>query len=113
MNNEYRNEARTVAKETSWTFWRFLPIFIIVLVVLSGLFFGLRSLGLIGSTIVEREVFKQSFQYKEGMEQRAAIMEANITEIDIMLQGNPGNKQDLINQKSILRAQLRAITINQ
>lgn len=113
MNENYRNEASKVARETRWTFLRFLPIFIVVVIILSVLGFGLRSVGLIGSTVVERTVFKQSFQYKEGMEQRAAILGANISEIDILLRSNPENKQDLINQKSILTAQLRAITINQ
>jgi hypothetical protein len=55
---------------------------------------------------------KNSFQYKEGMEQRAAILQASITELDIRLQQNPDNRQDLQNQRSILSAQLRAITIN-
>lgn len=109
----YRKEASELAKETSWTFWKFLPIFVVGIVVLSAVGFGLRSVGLIGSTIVEREVFKRSFQYKEGMEQRAAILKANISEIDIVLISNPENKQDLLNQKMILRSQLTAITINQ
>lgn len=112
MSNDYRNEARQVAKETSWTFWRFLPITVVALVVITVVFFGLRSFGLIGSTIVERKVFEESFQYKEGMAQRAAILQANIVEVDVLLKGNPENRQDLINQKSILSAQLRAITIN-
>ena len=66
-----------------------------------------------GSVAVERIVFENSFQYKQGMAQRGAILEANIAEVDILLRSNPENRQDLINQKSILRAQLRAITINQ
>ena len=113
MNNEYRTAASGVAKETSWTFWRFLPIFIIVMIILSAITFGLRSAGLIGSTIVERVVFENSFQYKAGMAQRGAILEANISEIDMLIRINPDNKQDLINQKSVLRSHLRAITINQ
>ena len=47
------------------------------------------------------------------MAQRGAILEANIAEVDMLLRSNPENRQDLINQKSVLRAQLRAITINQ
>ncbi len=113
MTNEYRTETKEFLKETKWTFWKSLPIIITIIIVISIISFGLKSLGLIGSTIIEREVFKQSFQYKEGMAQRAAIMEANIAEITIMLQSNPENKQNLIKQKMILNAQLRAITINQ
>ena len=109
MNNEYRTGASIAAKESYWTIWKFLPILMLIVAIV----FGLRSLGLIGGTIVDQEVFKQSFQYKEGMEQRAAIMQANIIGIDVLLRSNPENKQDLINQKAILKAQLRAITINQ
>ncbi len=112
-NNDYRQSAGRAARETSWTFWRFLPIFVVVVVVLSAIGFGLKSAGIIGTTIVERVVFENSYQYKAGMAQRGAILEANISEIDILLSGNPVNSQDLINQKSILRSQLRAITINQ
>lgn len=112
MNN-YRENATQFKKETRWTFWKFLPIFITFIIVISGLFFGLRSIGLIGSTIVERQVFENSFQYKTGMAQRAAVLEANIAEIDSLLMSNPDNKQELLNQKSVLKVQLRAITINQ
>lgn len=113
MNDNYRQAAGRAARETSWTFWRFLPTGIVIIVILAVLGFGLKSMGLIGSTIVERKVFENSFQYKQGMAQRGAILEANIAEIDILLQNNPENKQGLMDQKSILRSQLRAITINQ
>ncbi len=65
---------------------------------------------------VDRIVQKNSFQYKEGMEQRAAILQANIAEVDILLAQNPvGNSYhaDLVAQKRILNVQLKAITINQ
>lgn len=110
--NEYRNDARRVAKETSWTFWRFLPIITIVLVVMAAIIFGVRSVTKVGSTIVERKVFENSFQYQKGMEQRAAIIESNIVEIDALLRGNPPNKGALINQRAVLKSHLRAITIN-
>jgi len=109
----YREDARKVRKETSWTFWSFLPIFFTVIVILSILAFALNSAGMFGRTVVERVIFENSFQYKQGMAQRGAILEANIAEIDMLLNSNPENRQDLINQKSVLRSQLRAITINQ
>lgn len=89
--------------------FKWLVILVIAVVVLFG------GIGLImkpANMAVDRIVTKNSFQYKEGMEQRAAILEANITELDIMLQQNPENKQALLNQRHILSAQLRAITIN-
>ena len=106
-------EAQQIIAESIWTFLKVLPMVAIFLVIMAILFFGLRSFGLIGSTIVERKVFTESFQYKEGMAQRAAMLEASIVEIDILLQTNPENRQGLVNQKTILKAQLRAITINE
>lgn len=113
LENKMREEINQSAKDFSYIFWRFLPITIIILVVLSMFGFALKSAGLIGSTIVEREVFKNSFQYKEGMNQRAAILKANISEIDIRLRSNPENKEELLNQRMILLSQLKAITINE
>lgn len=89
--------------------FKWLAIAAFLLFVLLGV---LGSLAKIGGTAVDRAVMKTSFQYKEGMEQRAAILQASINEIDIRLQGNPENRQDLQNQRSILVAQLKAITIN-
>ena len=88
--------------------WLVIGVVAIVFLV-GGLTFVLKP----ASMAVDRIVLENSFQYKEGMEQRGAILEANIAEIDILLQSNPENRQDRLNQKSILRSQLRAITINE
>lgn len=72
----------------------------------------LNSVGMVGGKAVESAVLKNSFQYKEGMEQRAALLEASIIELDIRIAQDPSN-QGLRDQKSILSARLRAITINQ
>lgn len=64
------------------------------------------------SVNADRIITKSSFQYKEGMEQRGAILKANIEEIDIMLSQNPPNREELLAQKRVLSSQLRAITIN-
>lgn len=84
-----------------------------ILVVLIVLLFG--GIGLLlrpASVAVDRLVMKNSFQYREGMEQRGAILEANIAEVDALLQQNPSNRDELLAQKRVLNAQLRAITIN-
>lgn len=109
----YKDEVRHLNTEARWTIWQTLPTILIVVILVGAVGFGARSCGLIGSTVVERVVFENSFQYKEGMAQRGAIMEANIAEIDMLLSQNPENRTDLINQRSVLNAQLRAITINQ
>lgn len=61
---------------------------------------------------VDRLVQKHSWQYKEGMAQRGAILEANIAEVDVQLAKFP-NDAELLAQKRVLNAQLRAITINE
>lgn len=85
---------------------------VITVVFLFVLFGLLNAFGLIGGTVVQREVFRNSFQYKAGMEQRGAILEANIAEIDLQIQQKPQMREQLEGQKSVLQAQLRAITIN-
>lgn len=90
--------------------FKWIAILVVAIVVLFG---GLNLFMKPASIAVDRIVFENSFQYKEGMAQRGAILEASITELDILLQSNPENRQNLINQKAILRAQLRAITINE
>lgn len=87
---------------------------IVIGALLISILFGvLSAMGKIGGTVVDRVVMKNSFQYVEGMEQRAAILQASISEIDIRLRSNPENSDDLNNQRMILSAQLKAITINQ
>ena len=113
MNKDYRSEARVFKEEARWTFWNYFFMVVLMIVAISVVGFGLKSAGIIGTTMVERAVMKQSFQYKEGMEQRGAILQSNIEEIDILLQSNPENKQELINQKSVLRSHLKAVMINQ
>lgn len=87
---------------------------IIIIAVLFSIVFG--SLGFVKkylSVNADRIITKNSFQYKEGMEQRAAILQANIDELDILIAQNPENKQDFVNQRLILKSQLKAITVNQ
>jgi len=87
--------------------------FVIIILFLFVFFGALNAIGLIGGKAVERQVLKHSHQYKEGMDQRAAILQANIAELDILIAQRPANVKNLENQKLILQAQLRAITINE
>ncbi len=105
----YRDEMNQVAKETSWTFWRFLPIFIIAVVILSAIGFGLNSLGLFGRTVVERKVFENSFQYTEARKSEIATYEAQLAEIDGKLANpnlNADTRANLEAQKSAINIQL-------
>jgi len=92
-----------------WGLFKWFVIFILCLAV----FFGV--LGWVmkpASMAVDRIVTKQSFQYKEGMAQRAAILEANILEVDDAMMRNPEKREELMRTKKVLEAQLKAITIN-
>lgn len=84
----YRDDARVVAKEARWTFFRFMPLVLGAIVFLAVVGFGLRSFGLIGGTMVEREVFEQSYQRSEAIKSQIAIDEANLAEIQRKL-ANP------------------------
>ena len=103
----YREDASGVARETSWTFLRFLPAILLIVVVLSGVGFGLRSVGLIGGTIVEREVFEHSYQRSEALKARVAIDEAVLAEINSKLM-NPNLDE---NTRFNLKAQASAARV--
>lgn len=90
--------------------FKWAVILVIGVAVIIG---GLSAISRPADKAIDRIVMKTSFQYKEGMAQRGAILEANIAEIDSLLQSNPENREDLMRQKSVLRSQLRAITINE
>ena len=62
----YRDDARIVEKEAWWTVGKFLPLFLIVVMLLAALGFGLRSAGLWGNAYVGRKVFEQTQSYVHG-----------------------------------------------
>ena len=90
---DYRTEMREIAKESRWTFFRFLPLFVFAVLILASFFFGLRAIGLIGSTAVEREVFEQSYQRSEALRSQIATDEAVLAEIARKL-ANPNLDDD-------------------
>lgn len=83
--SEYRREAGQVARDTRWTVVRFLPIFVFVLVILGAVGFVLNTGGIIGKTIVEREVFEQSYQRTAALAERVAVDVASLAEIERQL----------------------------
>lgn len=82
-------------------FMGYVVLTIVTLTVTSGV---LYQFGVVG----ERVAFENSFQYSEGMNQRARTLQAQIDQIDILLMSNPENYQELQAQKRILTAQLNA-----
>lgn len=80
----------------------YLILTIVVLAIVGG---GLRFAGVFG----ERIVFENSFQYKEGMRQRANVLEAQIAEIEINIMRNPEMSNQLNAQKKVLQIQLKGM----
>ena len=103
----YREDAKAFRKEAKWTFWSFLPLTLIVVVVLFVVGFGLKSLGFWGGTVVERKVFEQSYQRSEALKAQIATDEASIAEIEAKLT-NPNLDEDT---RYNLEAQLSAARI--
>ncbi len=107
--SEYRNEVSAGLKEARWTFFKGIPLFLMIVIFLTLLGFGLNSLGLFGRTVVERKVFENSFQYSEARKSEIAMFEAQLTEISHKLSnGNlsEGTRINLEAQASALRIQL-------
>ena len=105
--NEYRKETDAVFREARWTFFRGLPLFMVAIIILSAIGFGLRSLGLFGSTVVKRKVFEHSYQRSEGLKARIATDEAVLAEIERKLT-NPNLDS---NTRANLEAQASAARI--
>ena len=93
-----------------WWVW-VLFLSIITLAILFAFSSGALFLG----KKVERAVLVNSHQYIEGMEQRGAIMQANLAEAQARLaaESDPEVKANIQSQISVLKAQLSAIRIIQ
>lgn len=94
MSN-YRSDVNDILKESRWTFWRVFPSVLLIVIVLTGLGFGARSLGLFGETVVERVIFEQSYQRSESIKARIAVDEAVLKEIQMKL-SNPGLDENTV-----------------
>lgn len=103
----YRDEVREFTKEGRWTFFKVLPLSLLIIITLGGIGFGLKSVGLIGSTIVEREVFENSYQRSEALKSQMALDQAVLTEIERKLM-NPNLDE---NTRYNLEAQASATRI--
>ena len=107
----YRDDVREIHRESRWTIWKLAPLALGVIVVMFVVGFGLKSLGLIGSTVVEREVFEQSYQRSSALKERIAVDEATLAEINTKLT-NPNldenTRFNLEAQASAARARIAA-----
>lgn len=87
-------------------------VVVVGLIVATGIVFTLLNYaGVIGGTIVERKVFENSYQYKEGNRARVNMFEAQLAEIDVQL-GSDGlsdvMRSNLKAQRSAIMVQLQA-----
>lgn len=109
--SDYRKEAGHIAREGRWTVLRFLPLFLGVIAILFIVGFGLKSLGLLGRTVVEREVFEQSYQRSESIKAQIATDEAALAEIERKLRNSnldANTRANLEAQASAARVRIQA-----
>ena len=59
--------------------WMWVLLLLVVTIVVFG---GLRYAGIVGSTVIEREVFERSFQYSEARKSEIATFEAQLAAIN-------------------------------
>ncbi len=107
--DDYRKEVSDGLKDARWTFFRGLPLLVIIVIVLAMLGFGLRSAGILGKTAVERSVFENSFQYSEARKAEIATLEAQLAEIARKMtisDLDKTTKENLSAHASVLRIQL-------
>jgi hypothetical protein len=88
-------------------------ILVLCLVVSSSVILTvLNYVGVIGRTVVEREVFENSYQYTSGQRARANMMNAQLTEIGIQLSNtelDQTTRKNLEAQAAAIRVQLNTI----
>ncbi len=92
-------------------------LLLLLIVVVSVVSFGLNAAGRLGNTVVEREVFEQSYQYTAAQRERIATFEAQLAELEARLSDaslDDATRRDLESQRSAIRVQLQqARRVNQ
>jgi len=86
----------------SWWVWIVFLMFITGIVA-----WGLSAVGIIGRTVVEREVFKRSYQKKAADEDALSTYDAQITVLQRRLRAGDITEDE----KSEIQAQIDSITI--
>lgn len=103
----YRNDANEFRREARWTMWRFLPLTLTAILIISAVGFGLNAMGVFGRTLVERKVFENSYQRSESLKAQIAVDEATLAEITHLLT----NPDLAANSRRNLEAQASAARI--
>lgn len=95
----YEEEKKHV---TSW--W----IYIVIGLILTSMAFGvLKYAGILGTTVVERMVFENSYQKQAGDNKRMATYKAQLAQINSLLVSSPDDS-DLLAQKAMLTVQINS-----
>lgn len=86
---------------TKWVFW--LGAILLFFTVIGWVLMPINKR-------IEREVLVQSHQYKQGMNERVAMFQASLDEIDtrLRMQLDPQMRSGLEAQRSVINAQLNA-----
>ena len=116
MQDDYRGEARKVIKDSHWTFWKILPLVLVVLAVMVVLGWALQAAGIIDMNI-QREVTQQSQQYTESQQARLQNLYTEYASLQTAAATARANNQDEVlqaveAQQMALIAQMRRITTN-
>ena len=99
MGSEFREERKEFGR---W--W----IYVLGLVIVTSLIFaGLNYAGVFAKTVVEREVFENSYQYTAGQKAKIATYEAQLAE----LRGKLSNPELDSTTRTNIQAQISAINI--
>ena len=94
---------------------KFFVVFLFASILFGGLGGITKYLGMWGDVTMERIIVKNSFQYKEGMRQQAAIWEASIASLEAQLMVAQDDEviRGIQGQLLLVKSRLRAVTINQ
>jgi hypothetical protein len=107
--DKYRENVTRGVKEARWTTFKVFPVMLLIVILLVITGFTLNSLGLIGRTAVEREVFEQSYQRSAALASEIAMNEAQLVEIQAQLSKttlDPDTRANLEAQASAIRVRI-------
>lgn len=100
--DEINEVGRWVRRGIGWT-----VLAMVVLGIVGGI---LNAFGLIGGTILEREVYENSYQYTEARKSEIMTYEAQLAEIDARLSDSaldPQTRAQLEGTRSAIQVRLR------
>jgi len=85
-------------------------LLLLLLFITTIILFATGTIGKYFNTTVERKIFEQSYQKKEGDSKRIQSYKAQLASINVKLNGNISNelRNELESQKAMLEIQLKS-----